>query len=178
MRDHSHALARRRRLRRQRHPAWKYCLHERDGHGQRDERDQGACAGLGAASESFSHVHRVEQPARVGPIQAATLEHVIASSSGWHTYVGLLPLRPRRTAAAIITGAVAGRRNLLLLAQFNAVIVVDDVRGCLRRVRDGRRPGGGDPAATVVRVMCQIETPEEVDAKPSYLVHQLTSTTS
>ena len=176
VRDHSHALS----------PAavdyavnathaWKYCLPCTNATAMANATNatKALCAGLGAASEVLlSHVHRVEQPARVGPIQAATLEHVIASSSGWHTYVGLLPLFALGvTAAAIITGAVAGRRNLLLLAQFNAVIVwwmMCAVVSVEFAIGVGLGDACGDPAATVVRVMRQIETPEEAsDAKPS-----------
>jgi hypothetical protein len=56
--------------------------------------------------------------------QGLRLANLVDISTGWHVGAAFLPLYAFTcTAAALFVGSIAGRRNLLLLAQFVAVIV-------------------------------------------------------
>ena len=56
--------------------------------------------------------------------QIAAVRSMLISTTGWHEWAATLPLFALTfTAAAVISGTIAGRRNLLVLAQFCSVII-------------------------------------------------------
>jgi len=59
-----------------------------------------------------------------GDRQAQHVRHMIYASTGWHLWASYTQLYALTcTAAAVVGGAIAGRRNVLLLAQFIGVLV-------------------------------------------------------
>jgi len=82
------------------------------------------CGALESAAGAAQHAKDVNATATLGVREIDHLVHVLNVSTSWHQWAAVLPLFALIcTSAAIITGSIAGRRNLLVLAQFFAVIV-------------------------------------------------------
>ena len=104
--------------------------------------------------------------------QAILAASVITKSTGWHLWAAMLPLYALTvTAGAIIFGALYGRRNLLLLAQFVGVIVWW-MMCAVMSVEFAIAVGFSDacaaqyPNATIVNVMRKLEVKEDERPHP------------
>ena len=104
--------------------------------------------------------------------QAIKAAYVITKSTGWHLWAAMLPLYALTvTAGAIIFGALYGRRNLLLLAQFVGVIVWW-MMCAVMSVEFAIAVGFSDacaaqyPNATIVNVMRVLEVKEDEPPQP------------
>ena len=104
--------------------------------------------------------------------QAIRAASVITKSTGWHLWAAMLPLYALTvTAGAIIFGALYGRRNLLLLAQFVGVIVWW-MMCAVMSVEFAIAVGFSDacaaqyPNATIVNVMRVLEVKEDEPPQP------------
>lgn len=82
------------------------------------------CEGLALAPRLISEAAEMNRSIISAQAQGLRLANLVDISTGWHVGAAFLPLYAFTcTAAALFVGSIAGRRNLLLLAQFVAVIV-------------------------------------------------------
>jgi hypothetical protein len=88
---------------------------------------------------ALAHASQFVNLADAAPNEAAHTVHVIRASSGWHLWAAMLPLYALlTTAAAVASGAIFGRRNLLLLAQVRARRLRSATRGASHASRASR----------------------------------------
>ena len=79
---------------------------------------------LSAGPRALSDAAHFAEIADAAPRQAAHTAHVLTASTGWHAYAATLPIYALTcVASCAVIGAIVGRRNWLLLAQFVGVIV-------------------------------------------------------
>ena len=79
---------------------------------------------LSAGPRALAAANEFHHNAHAGPDQATHTAHVVIEGSVWHEWAAILPLYALTLVAlACGVGAIAGRRSLLLLAQFVGVIV-------------------------------------------------------
>ncbi len=82
------------------------------------------CADLAVAPLLLHDAAELGRTTAAAAPQADHLVYIVHSSSGWQVWASMLPLYAlTATGTAVVVGAIGGRRNLLLLAQFVAVIV-------------------------------------------------------
>ena len=79
------------------------------------------CAGLSAGPRVFAHVQDFSRAVGAGRLESSRMIDLVDASSGWEVWAAMMPMFAMTvTAVAVIVGAIAGRRNLLLLAQVGA----------------------------------------------------------
>ena len=92
--------------------------------------------------------------------QISSIVDVLSSTTGWHEWAATLPLFALTcTAVAVVAGTVGGRRNLLVLAQFFAVIVwwmMCAVVSVEFAIAVGMADACADPVGTLLRVLWNI----------------------
>jgi len=89
--------------------------------------------------------------------QIMAVRSLLTTTTGWHEWATTLPLFALTcTAVAVIAGTIAGRRNLLVLAQFCSVIVwwmTCAVVSVELAISVGMSDACVDPVATMLRVL-------------------------
>jgi hypothetical protein len=89
--------------------------------------------------------------------QIMAVRSLLTTTTGWHEWATTLPLFALTcTAVAVVAGTIAGRRNLLVLAQFCSVIVwwmTCAVVSVELAISVGMSDACVDPVATMLRVL-------------------------
>merc|ERR1740130_2330742 len=89
--------------------------------------------------------------------QITAVRSLLTTTTGWHEWAATLPLFALTcTAVAVVAGTIAGRRNLLVLAQFCSVIVwwmTCAVISVEFAISVGMSDACVDPVATMLRVL-------------------------
>lgn len=99
--------------------------------------------------------------APAGDREAEHVRHMVNASTGWHLWASYTQLYALTcTASAVVGGAVAGRRNVLLLAQFIGVLVWWLMCAAVSvefAIAVGFADACGSPMATLSRVLRFLE---------------------
>ena len=105
--------------------------------------------------------------------QISSILKVLTTTTGWHEWAATLPLFALTcTAVAVVAGTVGGRRNLLVLAQFFAVIVwwmMCAVVSVEFAIAVGMADACADPVGTLLRVLWTVAMGSAVEPAPSHL---------